>query len=155
MGAASTADVIVKYVRNALMRSGYKVSELSDEQRSRAAAAPDAQPELKGKALAEWIVEVGDADEGVEVLEPEVVVAEEAKPRRRRESSAIAQAIEVLRGADGPLRPREVYEIGREQGLFENLRGKTPVNTLSADLYGAEKRGEVVRVERGKFALPA
>lgn len=48
---------IEKHVRNALTHSGYKSSVLTPEQHERALAAPQEKPELRGKALAGWIMD--------------------------------------------------------------------------------------------------
>lgn len=46
-----------KYVYDALRGYGVKFNELTEEQRARALAAPEAKPGLRGKSVARWIVE--------------------------------------------------------------------------------------------------
>lgn len=63
-------------------------------------------------------------------------------------------AIEVLRGKRTPMRVAEIYAEIRERKLAPGLKGKTPEQTLAAQLAVHVKRGLYVeRPEPGKFRL--
>jgi hypothetical protein len=71
-----------------------------------------------------------------------------------REGSTLWAAIEVLRGKRKPMRAAEIYAEIRERKLAPGLKGKTPVQTVAAQLAVAVKRGVYVeRSEPGKFRL--
>lgn len=46
-------------------------------------------------------------------------------------------ALEVLKGASGPLTYQEIWQVGQQAGLASKLRtaGRTPWNSLGAQLY--------------------
>lgn len=69
-----------------------------------------------------------------------------------REGSTLWAAIEVLRGKRKPMRVAEIYAEIRERKLAPGLKGKTPEQTVAAQLAVAVKRGLYVeRAEPGKF----
>jgi hypothetical protein len=74
--------------------------------------------------------------------------------RGTREGSTMWAAMEVLRGKRKPMTAAEIYaEIG-ERNLAPGLKGKTPEQTLAAQLAVNAKRGRYVeRTEPGKFRL--
>ncbi|MGH2903239.1 MAG: winged helix-turn-helix domain-containing protein [Solirubrobacteraceae bacterium] len=71
-----------------------------------------------------------------------------------REGSTIWAAIGVLRGKRKPMSVAEIYSEIRERKLAPGLKGKTPEQTVAAQLAVAAKRGLYVeRAEPGKFRL--
>lgn len=71
-----------------------------------------------------------------------------------REGSTLWAAIEVLRGKRKPMRVSEIYSEIRERKLAPGLKGKTPEQTVAAQLAVAAKRDLYVeRTEPGKFRL--
>ena len=69
-----------------------------------------------------------------------------------REGSTLWAAIEVLRGKREPMRVAEIYAEIRVRKLAPGLKGKTPEQTVAAQLAVAAKRGLYVeRAEPGKF----
>jgi hypothetical protein len=63
-------------------------------------------------------------------------------------------AIEVLRGKRKPMTAREIYAEISERKLAPGLKGKTPEQTVGAQLATHAKRGLYVeRAEPGKFRL--
>ena len=78
----------------------------------------------------------------------------EAPPRAPREGSTMWAAIEVLRGKRKPMTAREIYAEISERKLAPGLKGKTPEQTVAAQLATHAKRGLYVdRAEPGKFRL--
>ena len=78
------------------------------------------------------------------------------KPRRRepREGSTMWAAIQVLRGKRKPMTAAEIYGEIRDRNLAPGLKGKTPEQTVGAQLAVHAKRGLYVeRAEPGKFRL--
>jgi HB1, ASXL, restriction endonuclease HTH domain len=74
--------------------------------------------------------------------------------RGPREGSTMWAAIEVLRGKRKPMTAAEIYSEIRERKLAPGLKGKTPEQTLAAQLAVNAKRGRYVeRAEPGKFRL--
>jgi phytoene dehydrogenase-like protein len=77
-----------------------------------------------------------------------------APPRAPRDGSTMWAAIEVLRGARKPMTAREIYAEISERKLAPGLKGKTPEQTVAAQLAVHAKRGLYVeRAEPGKFRL--
>jgi HB1, ASXL, restriction endonuclease HTH domain len=75
-------------------------------------------------------------------------------PSGPREGSTMWAAIEVLRGKRKPMRAAEIYAEIRKRGLAPGLKGKTPEQTVAAQLAVHAKRGLYVeRSEPGKFQL--
>ena len=75
-------------------------------------------------------------------------------PRAPREGSTMWAAIEVLRGKRKPMTAREIYAEISERKLAPGLKGKTPEQTIAAQLAVHAKRGLYVeRAEPGKFRL--
>jgi hypothetical protein len=71
-----------------------------------------------------------------------------------REGSTMWAAIKVLRDKGEPMRAAEIYAEIREHNLAPGLKGKTPEQTVAAQLAVHAKRGLYVeRPERGKFQL--
>jgi hypothetical protein len=69
-----------------------------------------------------------------------------------RPGGALADALTVLKGARRPMTPQAIYDAGRARGLFEGLKGKTPVATLQAQLAVANRKGLYVeRPEPGRY----
>jgi len=65
-------------------------------------------------------------------------------------------AIKVLRDQGKPMRASEIYAEIRKRNLAPGLKGKTPEQTLAAQLAVHVKRGLYVeRPEPGKFQLKA
>ena len=63
-------------------------------------------------------------------------------------------AIEVLRGKRKPMTAAEIYAEIRERNLAPGLKGKTPEQTLAAQLaVNAKRERYVERAEPGKFRL--
>jgi hypothetical protein len=74
--------------------------------------------------------------------------------RSPREGSTMWAAIEVLRGKRKPMTAREIYAEISERKLAPGLKGKTPEQTVAAQLATHAKRGLYVeRAEPGKFRL--
>jgi hypothetical protein len=77
-----------------------------------------------------------------------------ARPTAPREGSTIWAAIEVLQAKRKPMRAAEIYAEIRMRGLAPGLKGKTPEQTVAAQLAVSAKRGLYVeRAEPGKFQL--
>jgi HB1/ASXL restriction endonuclease-like protein with HTH domain len=77
-----------------------------------------------------------------------------ASQRGPREGSTMWAAMEVLRGKRKPMTAREIYAGISERKLAPGLKGKTPEQTVAAQLAVHAKRGLYVeRAERGKFRL--
>lgn len=96
------------------------------------------------------------APQGTRASQAKESVANTASPpaptRRPREGSTLWAAIEVLRGKRKPMRVAEIYAEIRERKLAPGLKGKTPEQTVAAQLAVAAKRGLYVeRAEPGKF----
>jgi hypothetical protein len=71
-----------------------------------------------------------------------------------REGSTMWAAMEVLRGKRKPMIAAEIYAEIRERKLAPGLKGRTPEQTLAAQLAVNAKRGRYVeRAEPGKFRL--
>jgi hypothetical protein len=71
-----------------------------------------------------------------------------------RKGSTMWAAIEVLRDHGKPMRAVEIYAEIRERKLAPGLKGKTPEQTVAAQLAVHAKRGLYVdRPEPGKFQL--
>lgn len=84
--------------------------------------------------------------------EPNAKVA--GRPSGPREGSTMWAAIEVLRDKGKPMRAAEIYAEIRERNLASGLQGKTPEQTVAAQLAVHVKRGLYVeRPEPGKFQL--
>jgi HB1, ASXL, restriction endonuclease HTH domain len=80
--------------------------------------------------------------------------AEAAGQGGPREGSTMWAAIEVLRDKGKPMRAAEIYAEIRERKLAPGLKGKTPEQTVAAQLAVHAKRGVYVeRPEPGKFQL--
>jgi hypothetical protein len=63
-------------------------------------------------------------------------------------------AIEVLRGRRKPMTAAEIYAQIAQRKLAPGLKGKTPEQTVAANLAVAAKRGQhVERAAPGKFRL--
>ena len=78
----------------------------------------------------------------------------DAASRAPREGSTMWAAIEVLRGKRKPMTAREIYAEINERKLAPGLKGKTPEQTVAAQLAVHAKRGLYVeRAEPGKFRL--
>ena len=78
------------------------------------------------------------------------------KPPRRepREGSTMWAAIQVLRGRRKPMTAAEAYAEIRERKLAPGLKGKTPEQTVAAQLAVHAKRGLYVeRTAPGRFRL--
>jgi hypothetical protein len=74
--------------------------------------------------------------------------------RGPREGSTMWAAMEVLRGKRNPMAAGEIYAEIRERKLAPGLKGKTPEQTLAAQLAVNAKRGRYVeRTEPGKFRV--
>ena len=74
--------------------------------------------------------------------------------RGPREGSTMWAAMEVLRGKRKPMTAGEIYAEIRERELAPGLKGKTPEQTIAAQLAVNAKRGRYVeRAEPGKFQL--
>ena len=77
-----------------------------------------------------------------------------AAQRGPREGSTMWAAMEVLRGKRKPMTAGEIYAEIRERNLAPGLKGKTPEQTLAAQLaVNAKRRRYVERTEPGKFRL--
>jgi hypothetical protein len=75
-------------------------------------------------------------------------------PAGPREGSTMWAAIEVLRDKGKPMRAVEICAEIRERNLAPSLKGKTPEQTVAAQLAVHAKRGLYVeRPEPGKFQL--
>ena len=76
-------------------------------------------------------------------------------PRREpREGSTMWAAMQVLRGKRKPMTAAEVYAEIRERKLAPGLKGKTPEQTVAAQLAVHAKRGLYIeRAAPGKFRL--
>jgi hypothetical protein len=79
---------------------------------------------------------------------------DETPQRGPREGSTMWAAMEVLRGKRKSMTAGEIYTEIRERNLAPGLKGKTPEQTLAAQLAVNAKRGRyVARTEAGKFRL--
>jgi hypothetical protein len=75
----------------------------------------------------------------------------EATPR---EGSTMHAAIVVLRGRRNPMSAAEIYAEIRRRRLAPGLKGKTPVQTVAAQLATHAKRGLYVeRTGPGRYRL--
>ncbi len=76
-------------------------------------------------------------------------------PRREpREDSTMWAAIQVLRGKRKPMSAGEIYAEIRERNLASGLKGKTPEQTVAAQLAVHAKRGLYIkRAAPGRFRL--
>lgn len=84
----------------------------------------------------------------------EAKTANPPAPAGPREGSTLWAAIEVLRDKHKPMCVAEIYAEIRERKLAPGLKGKTPEQTVAAQLAVAAKRGLYVeRAEPGKFRL--
>ncbi|MEJ7783159.1 MAG: HTH domain-containing protein [Solirubrobacteraceae bacterium] len=74
-----------------------------------------------------------------------------------RPGSTVDAILAVLRAADGPLSPTEVYERIQADGLAPGLKGATPVATIGARLATSVKNGQhgVQRTAPGRFTVKA
>ncbi|UTI63919.1 winged helix-turn-helix domain-containing protein [Paraconexibacter antarcticus] len=78
--------------------------------------------------------------------------ADAKSPRAPREGTAMHAALTILRQADGPLTPTEIFDRASKAGLTKNLKGKTPIATLGAQLAVANKNGRhVERAAPGRY----
>jgi hypothetical protein len=85
---------------------------------------------------------------------PDTQTTADRAPRGPREGSTMWAAMEVLRGKRKPMRAAEIYAEIRKRGLAPGLKGKTPEQTVAAQLAVHAKRGLYVeRPEPGKFQL--
>jgi hypothetical protein len=78
-----------------------------------------------------------------------------ALERSPREGSTMWAAIEVLHGKRNPMTARDIHaQIRDERKLAPGLKGKTPEQTVAAQLAVHAKRGLYIeRAEPGKFRL--
>lgn len=84
----------------------------------------------------------------------QAATATQAPPRAPREGSTMWAAIEVLRGKRKPMTAHEIYAEISERKLAPGLKGKTPEQTVAAQLATHAKRGLYIeRAEPGKFRL--
>ena len=91
---------------------------------------------------------------GAQAKQATAVSPPEPAAGRPREGSTLWATIEVLRGKRKPMRAAEIYAEIRERKLAPGLKGKTPEQTVAAQLAVAVKRGLYVeRAEPGKFRL--
>jgi hypothetical protein len=75
-------------------------------------------------------------------------------PRPPREGSTMWAVIQVLSGKRKPMTAGEIYAEIRDRKLAPGLKGKTPEQTVAAQLAVHTKRGLYVeRSGRGKFRL--
>ena len=85
---------------------------------------------------------------------PKAAPKPKAAQRGPREGSTMWAAMEVLRGKRNPMTAGEIYAEIRDRNLAPGLKGKTPEQTLAAQLAVNAKRGRYVeRTEPGKFRL--
>lgn len=71
-----------------------------------------------------------------------------------REGSTMWAAMEVLRGKRKPMAVGAIFAEIRERNLAPGLKGKTPEQTLGAQLAVHAKQGRYVeRTEPGKYRL--
>lgn len=77
------------------------------------------------------------------------------QPRRQpREGSTMWASIQVLRGRRKPMTAADIYAEISDRKLAPGLQGKTPEQTVAAQLAVHVKRGLYVeRAEPGKFQL--
>jgi hypothetical protein len=77
-----------------------------------------------------------------------------SKPKVAQRGPRQGSTMEVLRGKRKPMTAGEIYAEIRERNLAPGLKGKTPEQTLAAQLAVNAKRGRYVeRTEPGKFRL--
>jgi HB1, ASXL, restriction endonuclease HTH domain len=77
-----------------------------------------------------------------------------AKQTAAKGESAKQVAIDVLRAAKGPLKPKEVAKRMIDSGRCSGLKGKTPEATISAMLaVGSKPGGPFKRVGKGTYTL--
>ena len=73
-----------------------------------------------------------------------------AAPPAPRDGSTMWAAMEVLRGKRKPITAAEIYAEIRDRKLAPGLKGKTPEQTIAAQLAVNAKRGRYVeRAEPG------
>jgi hypothetical protein len=85
---------------------------------------------------------------------PKAAPKSKAAQHRPREGWTMWAAMEVLRGKRKPMTAGEIYAPIRERELAPGLKGKTPEQTLAAQLAVNAKRDLYVeRTEPGKFRL--
>lgn len=79
---------------------------------------------------------------------------DKAPQRGPRAGSAMWAAMEVLRGKRRPMSAAEIFAEIRERRFAPGLKGKTPEQTIAAQLAVNAKRGRYVeRADPGKFRL--
>jgi HB1, ASXL, restriction endonuclease HTH domain len=77
-----------------------------------------------------------------------------AKQTAAKGESAKQVAIDVLRAAKGPLKPKEVAKRVIDSGRCSGLKGKTPEATIPAMLaVGSKPGGPFKRVDKGTYTL--
>lgn len=142
-----------------LTKAGFKPGDKLDETaQERASMTPPAG--LTGKALRTYI------ETGEHISQQVETGREQRKEQRKasrstaastgpREGSSLWACLEVLKAARRPLTANEVYAKIVERKLAPGLKGKTPEQTVAAQLNVAVKRGQhgITRPEPGKFQL--
>lgn len=109
-----------KYVYDALRGQGVKYADLTDEQRARALAAPEAHPGLRGKSVARWIVDGETLGDQLKQAENGRIVAQADEAARRRSEAAKAS------GATPPKsEPRYPENVRKAVKRANELRGKS------------------------------
>jgi hypothetical protein len=81
-------------------------------------------------------------------------VAEQAAEAGPQRLSGLAAAEVILRAAGEPMRPIDIYERAKAEGLW-SPGGKTPASTLAAALCTSvlKGKGRFTKAGRGLFAL--
>lgn len=107
---------------------------------------------LRGKALGIWVL-TGSSSGELDKPAPKKPAAPASSGPR--EGSTLAACITVLRHARKPLKASEVYDKIAAQKLAPGLKGKTPGQTVAAQLNVAAAKGKhgIHRPEPGRFAI--
>jgi hypothetical protein len=171
--AASAAIAVPKRARNAIMRAGHAMGDLTSDQRDRAATCDRLKAGLTGRALANWIL-TGDSrtdpppeERAADPVAPPIPPPVNKRTRTTmpkpstpptattavRRPSALKHAEDALRTAGRPMHMRALADavIAAAAGT---LKGKTPAATVSARVsVCARDGGPIEKIAPGVFAL--
>lgn len=154
--AGLTSPSIAKALEQAEITSAAADAQPTDEMRKRFATRKS-KSGLTKTALGVWLL-TGDSSAGkktataakrsqqTRAATTKTTGAPAGQPRPPREGSALHAAVTILKDANEPLTPQEIYDRAVKRSLAGGLKGKTPVATLGAQLATANKKG--IHVER-------
>src|SRR4051812_16438245 len=103
MSATQEKGKVQDYVAGALRRVGVKVADLSDDQRARAETAPDQHSGLRGKSLAQFVLD-GEGLSGQQKQASNDRIVREADEASKKRSEAGKKSAAKANGASGGAR---------------------------------------------------